>query len=98
MTLIDKILGREEQPEPTEIVKERLEGKIVKLDDGWGFIVSKDVPYTRIFFHWSGLNQDTLHFTKLEKGMWIEFELLEIPGKGLRAIKIKVLEEKDDEN
>jgi cold shock CspA family protein len=94
MTLIDRILGRESEPEPEP---ERIEGKIVKLDDGWGFVASKAIPYTRIFFHWSALNQDTLHFTQLKKGMTIEFEPLEIPDRGLRAIKIKVIDEDHDE-
>ncbi len=94
MTLIDRILGKqqpEEVPEPEEsVAKERIEGRFIKLDKGWGFIVSPAIPYTRIFFHWSGLEQDTLHFTQLKKGMLCSFEPLEVPGKGIRAIKIKV--------
>ena len=98
MTLIERILGKSEpEPEPNKMNEknERIIGKIIKLDmdGGWGFISSKEISFTRIFFHWTGLNQDTLHFTKLERGMQVEFEVLEVENKGLRAIKIKVLED-----
>jgi cold shock CspA family protein len=92
MSIINRILGKQDdEPEQTK-TSERIEGTIIKLDDGWGFISSHAIPYTRIFFHWSALNQDTLHFTQLKKGMEVEFEPMEFPGKGLRAIKIKVIE------
>ena len=69
----------------------RLTGKIIKLhQSGWGFITSIEKPFTRIFFHWSGLEQNTLNFTELRLGMKVEFELLELPEKGFRAIKINV--------
>lgn len=64
---------------------------------GYGFIASTALPYERIFFHWSGLRQDTLRFPKLEKKMRVEFLLqysapsAEHEG-GYQAIKIKVLE------
>lgn len=63
---------------------------------GYGFIASPQLPYERIFFHWSGLRQDTLRFPQLEKKMKIEFNLQysEPSGThegGYRAIKIKVL-------
>lgn len=68
-------------------------GKIVKimLDKGYGFIISKDIPFERIFFHWSGLANDTLRFPELEKGMEVEFEAQQ-SDRGWRAIKIYVLE------
>jgi len=93
MSIINRMLGRQDD-EPEEPIKsnERIEGRIIQLKNGWGFISSHAIPYTRIFFHWSALNQDTLHFTKLKKGMLVEFEPMEFPGKGLRAIKIKVIE------
>jgi len=74
-------------------------GKIIYLsEDGWGFISSKEIPFTRIFFHWTSLVQETLHFTELIKGMEVEFIPVENEDKGFRAIKIHVLESevKDD--
>lgn len=71
----------------------RIIGRIIKLSDkGYGFIISKDIPFTRIFFHWTSLNQDTSNFTELKKGDEVEFTPLEIENKGVRAIKIDVLE------
>lgn len=70
----------------------RVEGKIIKIsDDGWGFITSREIPFTRIFFHWTSLKQDTLKFTELTTKMKVEFTPIEIEGKGWRAIKIKVI-------
>jgi cold shock CspA family protein len=81
------------------VEEKRVVGKIIKISDkGWGFIVSKSIPYTRIFFHWTSLNQSTAHFTELTKGMEVEFTPVEVPDKGTRAIKIDVLEPDDQEN
>lgn len=67
-------------------------GKITKIhQDGWGFISSKDKPFTRIFFHWSGLKHTTKNFTELHKGMHVEFELISYKDMGWRAINIEVL-------
>ena len=71
----------------------RLHGKIIKVSDGgWGFISSRDIKFTRIFFHWTSLKQDTLKFTELHNGMRVEFTPIELEGKGYRAIKIEVLQ------
>lgn len=100
MTIFDRLLGKKEEPvEDTPPIRERYVGKIIKVHpDGWGFITTKEIQFTRIFYHWSGLNQDTLHFTELEKGMDVEFEVIEVPYKGLRAIKIKVLENENEDS
>ena len=66
-------------------------GKIIKLDKtGWGFITSVDKPFTRIFFHWTGLSQKAPNFTELKKGMQVSFDIIEYQDKGWRAIKIEV--------
>lgn len=69
---------------------------IVKSTDdkkgGYGFISSPQLPYERIFFHWSGLRQDTLRFPELKKRMRVEFQLQHNEQDGFRAIKIKVKE------
>jgi cold shock CspA family protein len=74
---------------------ERMQGVIVILNTdpqkgGFGFIQSKDLPFEKIYFHWMSLNQDTLRFPELKKGMKVEFS----PYKhirGWRGSKIKVI-------
>ena len=82
------------EPEPPKMNEKRVIGKIIKLElnGGWGFISSQDIKFTRIFFHWSSLTQNTLRFDKLEKGMLVSFVPIEVEGKGIRAIKIEVIE------
>lgn len=73
--------------------EQRALGKIIKVSDkGWGFIISKDIAFTRIFFHWTSLQGDTLNFKDLKLGMNVEFTPVNVPTKGWRAIKIKVME------
>lgn len=71
----------------------KIKGKIMHLsDEGWGFITSPELKFTRIFFHWTALNGDTLNFKDLKKGMPVEFVLKEYPERGYRAIKIGVIQ------
>jgi cold shock CspA family protein len=71
----------------------RITGKIIKVSErGFGFISSRAIPFTRIFFHWTGLNQDTKNFAELNVGDVVEFEPLKLEDKGYRAIHIKVIE------
>ena len=81
--------------EPESMNEKRVIGKIIKLelDGGWGFISSKDIKFTRIFFHWSSLNQNTLKFDQLKRGMLVSFVPIEVIDKGTRAIKIEVIQE-----
>ena len=79
----------------------RMTGKIYHLGDGWGFISSPELKYTRFFFHWTTLLPDTLNFNELKKGMKVEFEKKEFmddtDGKTkFRAIKVRVLEEEKE--
>lgn len=75
----------------------RVIGKIIKVSSkGWGFISSKDIKFTRIFFHWTSLKQDTLKFQELKSGMKVEFTPVEVEGKGWRAIKIEVIKDSHD--
>lgn len=86
--MFDETTGTE--PEKME---QRIYGKIIKISsDGYGFISSKDVPFTRIFFHWTSLRPDTLKFQELKSGMKVSFAAFELNDKGFRAIKIKVEE------
>jgi len=98
MTKIGDMVGDMlDQTKPTDSheVKpdeKRVIGKIIKISDkGWGFISSKEVKFTRIFFHWTSLKQGTANFTELKNGMKVEFTPIEVEGKGWRAIKIVVI-------
>lgn len=68
-------------------------GRVIKVSkDGWGFISSKEIQFTRIFFHWTSLRQDTVSFLELKTGMMVEFTPLQIEGKGWRAVHVRVIE------
>ena len=68
-------------------------GRVIKVSkEGWGFISSKEIQFTRIFFHWTALKQDTVPFLELKTGMMVEFTPIQIPGKGYRAIHVRVIE------
>ncbi len=80
----------------TESIK--VVGRIIKVSkQGWGFISSKQIEFTRIFFHWTSLRQDTIPFLELKTGMTVEFTPLQIPGKGWRAVHIRVIDKKKEE-
>ena len=79
-------IGAEMEPE-TKVV-----GRVIKVHKtGWGFISSKEIEFTRIFFHWTALRQDTVKFPELKTGMHVEFTPVEIPGKGFRAVHVRVI-------
>jgi cold shock CspA family protein len=83
----------ENSEKPVAKVGDVITGTINNIrHEGYGFITSPDLPFERIFFHWSGLRQDTLRFPKLKKRMRVEFQLAYDEVEGFRAIKIKVLE------
>ena len=70
----------------------RVIGRVIKVHKtGWGFISSKEIEFTRIFFHWTALRQDTVKFPELKTGMHVEFTPVEIPGKGFRAVHVRVV-------
>lgn len=80
-----------------EVIKPVI-GRIIKISrDGWGFISSKEIKFTRIFFHWTALKQDTVPFLELKVGMMVEFTPIRVEDKGYRAIHIRVVKvEKED--
>lgn len=79
--------------EEVEHKEEKIQGRITRVDaEGWGFISSKEREFTRIFFHWTNLVQDTLNFKALKKGMWVEFVPIEKEGRGINAIKVRVID------
>ena len=84
-------------PEELDPEGQFIKGKILSLNDkGYGFISSTDLEFTKIYFHWSALNRNTVNFKDLKKGMKVEFKLIKLE-RGYRAIKIQVIEnEKND--
>jgi cold shock CspA family protein len=81
-----------------EVIKP-LNGRIIKISrDGWGFISSKEIQFTRIFFHWTALKQDTIPFLELKTGMHVEFTPVKVEGRGYRAIHVRVIESKKDKD
>lgn len=88
-----EILPGRKEGEPVNLAPEkRVTGKIIKVSPkGFGFISCKEIPFTRIFFHWTSLKQDTLNFAHLHQGHMVEFTPRVVEGKGTRAIKIRVL-------
>lgn len=86
------IFGREPiTVEDTEQLPRRIRGEILHINKdtekgGWGFIKSKDIPFTRIFFHWTYVQ--TPPFLELEKGVEVEFTPEEDEEKGWRAIRV----------
>lgn len=81
---------------PSPQTEQRMVGKIIKLSDkGYGFISSRNLEFTRIFFHWTALRQNTKSFLDLTVGMQVEFTPIQLPEKGWRATKIEVIETED---
>lgn len=95
--------------------EKRIKGKIIRVDPkGYGFIISNELPFERIFFHWSSLRGNTLRFPELKRGMTVEFvardqgkDEVTHENKGYKAIRIEVvnktidtsdLEDEDDES
>jgi cold shock CspA family protein len=71
---------------------ERKTGRIIKVSQkGWGFISSREIEFTRIFFHWTSLLQHTLNFKELKTGMMVTFKPFTTPDKGMRAIEVEVI-------
>jgi cold shock CspA family protein len=90
-----KEIQKEEQFQKDSVAKvgDTITGYInnLRLDKGYGFITSEQLPFERIFFHWTGLRQDTERFPNLKKRMKVEFVLQHDSENGYRAIKIRVL-------
>lgn len=73
----------------------KVKGKIIKVsEEGWGFIIAPDIPFTRIFFHWTSLVHDTKKFPDLKRGMHVEFVAVDKgENRGYHAIKVRVVDE-----
>lgn len=75
------------------MTEQKVIGRVIKVHaSGWGFISSREIEFTRIFFHWTALRQDTISFKELKTGMYVEFTPLKVEGKGVRAMHVRVIE------
>lgn len=113
MSIFDRIVGNLGKPlvadteesirKEAEAKEKRIIGKIIRVDPrGFGFISSNDIPFERIFWHWTSLMFDTLRFPEVRRGMKVEF----IPrhqgrdaagkDKGYKAIRISIIDETID--
>lgn len=89
--VFEKFFEGSNEVQKPEVIRNN--GKIINLNDkGWGFISSIEIPFTRVFFHWTSLKQNTLNFKDLKVGMKCSFTPISIPEKGIRAVKIEVVE------
>lgn len=71
----------------------RLEGKIIAVNKkGFGFISCKDVPFTRIYFHWTNLVPQTINFAEIKRGDPVDFILEKKADGTFKAIKVDILE------
>jgi cold shock CspA family protein len=79
--------------EPSSITSTntRLKGTIIHINPkGFGFINSKDKPFTRIFFHWQSLHH-TINIRELKTGDKVSFELRQNEDSSWRAIKVDLI-------
>lgn len=71
----------------------RVEGKVIMINKrGYGFISTKEVPYTRIYFHWTNLLPQTINFAEIRRGDPVDFILEKKDDGTYKAIKVDVLE------
>lgn len=74
-----------------QIIKDdrRLDGKIVRLNKGFGFI--EGIDGRDYFFHWSELTKFSKQFRNLQPGDLVQFQ----PGRtdtGLRAFSVETVD------
>ena len=74
-------------------LNEPIQGRITFLsEEGWGFILSDAIKFTRIFFHWTELSRKTMNYKDLKRDMKVSFIAIDVPDKGWRAIRIEVID------
>jgi hypothetical protein len=73
--------------------EKRIEGKVILINKrGYGFISSIEIPYTRIYFHWTNLVPQTINFAEIRRGDPVDFVLEKKDDGTYKAIKVDVLE------
>ena len=92
MMTLKNLFRKPEEPEEPAQLPEVIQGQIASLNkEGYGFIITKQLPFEQIYFHWRSLKQETKRFPELKEGMTLEFSPRKSP-RGWRAIKVKVVE------
>jgi cold shock CspA family protein len=82
-----KIINLKSEDERTKI-----EGKIIaKSKSGYGFITSIEIPFKRIFFHWTALKNDGPGFLDVKIGDRVRFTPIELNEKGWRAVNVEII-------
>lgn len=79
--------------------QKKSEGKIIKLqkEKGYGFIISREHPFTKFFFHWTGLIPTTQFMDLEEKQIVMFIPIIPVNNetgedgklKGPRAVQIE---------
>jgi cold shock CspA family protein len=99
MGIMDNMFGKkvidDKEYELEDGKSPKYEGKVIYVSDkGWGFVTTRDIPFTKIFFHWTFIDKDQKNFTEWKKGDKVEFYTRSVEGMGLQAINIKQIGEK----
>lgn len=113
MSIWDRVTGNLGKPlvedtdesvkKEVEAKERRIQGKIIRVDPrGFGFMTSEELPFERIFWHWTSLQLNTLKFPAVKRGMKVEFVARhqgqdhEGKDRGYKAIRIEVIDQNID--
>ena len=74
---------------PSELVKRGATGIVIRINKskGWGFVITEDVPFTKIFFHWTELTSN-INFLEVNRKDKFVFDVMK-GDNGYRAINIR---------
>ncbi len=72
----------------SEDFKRQVKGKIIYLNEakGWGYINSHEIQFSKVYFHWTGLNA-SVNFKELKRHDEVVFKAMK-REKGWKAINI----------
>ena len=72
------------------LVQKRIVGRISHLNKrGWGVLISEELPFQKIFFHWTNLDK-SIDFRTLSKKTKLSFVPVTSERGGYKAIHIKL--------
>lgn len=78
--------------------KKDITGKIIYLNEteGWGYINTHEIKFSKVYFHWTGLETNTKNFQELKRNDTLRFNAIK-REKGWKAINIMVVVENGQE-